>query len=200
MIKTRYPWQQIIKNENVYQIISFVVLCFMYIGLQLNWYLAAGRDDTYITLWSAFGVSQGHGFVNSNLQPAEISSSLLHVLILSLFALVQPDNLFVINKIIGIGFGLLTIGMLYHSSAIFFPQIKHHKHAALSVIVLLIFSPVWMYWTAGGLENAIVCFVILWLLRSLLQSWVQGSVRWVSMAISASLLILARSEGFIYLS
>ncbi len=200
MIKTRYPWQQIIKNENVYQIISFVVLCVMYIGLQLNWYLAAGRDDTYITLWSAFGVSQGHGFVNYNLQPAEISSSLLHVLILSLFALVQPDNLFVINKIIGIGFGLLTIGMLYHSSAIFFPQIKHHKHAALSVIVLLIFSPVWMYWTAGGLENAIVCFVILWLLRSLLQSWVQGSVRWVSMAISASLLILARSEGFIYLS
>ena len=99
MIKTRYPWQQIIKNENVYQIISFVVLCVMYIGLQLNWYLAAGRDDTYITLWSAFGVSQGHGFVNYNLQPAEISSSLLHVLILSLFALVQPDNLFVINKI-----------------------------------------------------------------------------------------------------
>jgi len=95
MIKTRYPWQQIIKNENVYQIISFVVLCVMYIGVQLNWYLAAGRDDTYITLWSAFGVSQGHGFVNYNLQPAEISSSLLHVLILSLFALVQPDNLFV---------------------------------------------------------------------------------------------------------
>lgn len=200
MIKTEYPWQHISKNENVYHVISLLLWCVMYIGLQLNWYLAAGRDDTYITLWSAFGVAQGHGFVNYNLQPAEISSSFLHVVILSLVAQLHADNIFVINKIIGIGFGLLTIAMLYHSSAVFFPYIKHHKHAALSVIVLLIFSPVWMYWTAGGLENAIVCFVMLWLLRSLLQSWLQERVHWVSLAISASLLILARSEGFVYLS
>ena len=200
MLKTHYPRQKMIKNENMYHVISFLVLCVMYIGVQLNWYVAAGRDDTYITLWSAFGVSQGYGFVNYNLQPVEISSSLLHVLILALFALLSVDNIFVINKMIGIGFGLLTVGMLYYSSEIFFPQIKHHKQASLLVILLLIFSPVWMYWTAGGLENAIVCVVLLWLLRSLLQSWVQGSVNWVSIGISASLLILARSEGFIYLS
>lgn len=200
MIKTHYSLQQIIKNEHVYHVISFLVLCAMYIGLQLNWYVAAGRDDTYITLWSAFGVSQGHGFVNYNLQPAEISSSLLHVLMLSLFALLSVDDIFVINKIIGIGFGLLTIGMIYYSSEIFFPQIKHHKQAALLIILLLIFSPVWMYWTAGGLENAIVCVILLWFARSLLQSWAHEVVDWVSIGASASLLILVRSEGFIYLS
>jgi hypothetical protein len=200
MVKTSYPWQQIIKNEHVYHVISFLVLCAMYIGVQLNWYVAAGRDDVYITLWSAFGVSQGHGFVNYNFQPAEISSSLLHVLMLSLFALLSVDDIFVINKMIGIGCGLLTIGMLYYSSEIFFPQIKHHKQAALLVILLLIFSPVWMYWTAGGLENAIVCVILLWFVRSLLQSWAHEVVDWVSIGTSASLLILVRSEGFIYLS
>ena len=99
MLKTHYPRQKMIKNENMYHVISFLVLCVMYIGVQLNWYVAAGRDDTYITLWSAFGVSQGYGFVNYNLQPVEISSSLLHVLILALFALLSVDNIFVINKI-----------------------------------------------------------------------------------------------------
>lgn len=200
MFNRQRPIHAIFQNVHFYQIISFLILCTTYIGVQLNRYLAAGRDDTYITLWSAFGVAHGYGFVNYNIQPAEVSSSLLHVLILTVVTWLSPDHVFLINKIIGIGLGLISIVLIYQSSAIYFPNQLQHKHLALLVIVLLICSPVWMYWTAGGLENAIVCLLLLWLMRSLMATWADEDVRWGGIATSTSLLILARSEGFIYLS
>ena len=172
----------------------------LFIVLETHWYFAAGRDDIYISLWSGYGLAHGYGFVNYNLQPLEVSSSFLHVLFIALLWLIAPEHVYVLNKLLGLVFGLLTLVVVYRSSAVFFPHFKNAVYGSLAVIILLLSSIVWMYWNLGGLENAIVTFLIVCFARVSMECWQRSVIQPGRLGAITALLVLVRSEGFLYIA
>jgi hypothetical protein len=72
-------------------------------------------------------------------------------------------------------------------------------YGSLAVIILLLSSIVWMYWNLGGLENAIVTFLIVCFARVSMESWQRSVIFPFRLGIVTALLVLVRSEGFLYL-
>ncbi len=197
-ILNKLPLQ--IRNLHFSVLLPSAALIVLYIYIQFFWYLSGGRDDVFISMWSAYGVSHGYGFVNYNLEPLEVSSSFLHVLILTTFWWINPDFVYLINKTFGLSVGATTLVVIIHSSPIIFKGFRYHKIASLLVVFLLICSPVWMYWTVGGLENSIVSLILVCMAIYMVAGWQTPCPQYVHIGICAALMCLVRSEGIIYVS
>lgn len=111
-------------------------------------FLGAGHDDCFITYWSALNVAQGRGLVNYNYEPAEISSSLIHVVILAIWHHLSKIDMFMLGRICGIAAGGLCLiwGILAAPTA---------RSAALYAAALLSCHG-FIYWSFGGLETPLV--------------------------------------------
>jgi hypothetical protein len=171
----------------------------LYVYLQVFWYISGGRDDTFISLWSAYGVSHGYGFVNYNMEPLEVSSSFLHVLVLTVLWWANPDLVYLFNKLFGLIMGIVTFVVIIRSSHILFAGIHSHRVASMLVVLLLICSPVWMYWTVGGLENSLVSLILICMAVYMIDSWQTSSDRYIHIGICAAFMCLVRSEGIFYI-
>ncbi|MDD9946026.1 MAG: hypothetical protein OXU20_33590 [Myxococcales bacterium] len=166
-------------------LLTFVLRC-------LGRFAGAGHDDAYITLLAAKLLADGHGFVNFNGAPGEIGSSLLHVLILTVWRLASGFDLYLVNKLIGLLCGSATLLLVMHQHRRLF-QGKATFAQAWFAAWLAAWLPTYGFWTMGGLETPIVALLLLALTCSLTRPspW--------PVAATVGLLSLARPEGFTYL-
>ncbi len=133
----------------------------LFVWLGLTRYLGAGTDDVFITLWAGESLAAGHGLVNHNFEPLEVSSSLLHTLIVAVLAKLAPDSVYTLNKLTGLAAGLLTLGAVCFYRTTLFPR-KHLRFPAVGLsLIALATMPSFLYWTLGGLETPFVALLLL---------------------------------------
>src|SRR5215208_3886356 len=108
-----------IRADNRKPIPKFIPIAILLVALVIYFYnsvtnyLGAGRDDTFITLWAGISLAEGHGLVNYNFEPVEMSSSLLHTLVIGIIHLFAPDFIYTINKILGLLAGATLLIVLH---------------------------------------------------------------------------------------
>src|SRR3990172_8269285 len=85
----------------------------LYFDNSITYYAGAGRDDTFIALWTGISLAEGHGLVNYNFEPVEMSSSLLHTVIVAITYILAPDFIYTINKFLGLMAGAILLVVLY---------------------------------------------------------------------------------------
>lgn len=165
--------------------------------LGLMFYLDAGRDDTFITLWAGENLAKGLGLVNYNFERVEISSSLLHTLIVAVLARIGPECIFTLNKIVGLLAGVLILCLIGRSWKILYPWREYRLLAFCCVQISLSTMPSFLYWTLGGLETPFVTFLLLWIVVNFIYYWTRptlgGEIRLLSAQIA---FMLARPEAF----
>lgn len=118
-------------------------------------YLGAGRDDTFIVLWTGMSLAEGHGLVNYNLEPTEMTSSILHTAIVAVLYMAAPDFVYTLNKLLGLLAGALVLIILYQRRQDLFGGKTAGTIAFAISVVALANSRAWLYWNMGGLENSL---------------------------------------------
>lgn len=169
----------------------------LYLYLSLTRCLGAGRDDFFITLWAAEKVADGTGLVNHNLEPCEISSSLLHVLILAVLHKLAPDHIFTINKCLGMMCGLLGLVTVYYFKAILFARSASPFWEYMLATIALAANPVFLYWNLGSLETPYVTLFLLLYACCIVHKWQfpEKRTEW-GLALIAAIFATVRPEGF----
>lgn len=162
-------------------------------------FAGAGHDDTFITLLAADTLAHGEGLVSSDGRPGEISSSLLHVLLLALLSLLGISDLYLGNKCLGLFFGVVTVGLVLVANRLLFPDRARLIQLTAAACAALAFTslPTALYWTMGGLETPLVMLLVTWLAVELARDPTPSLPR---VAIVSTLLVLARPEGWIYMA
>ena len=79
----------------------------LFIGIAL--FPSAGRDDSHITYWSAYALSNFGEILNYNGDRIEQSSSLLHVLLLAAVHLVSRVDLVVLGRVLSVLCAIATL-------------------------------------------------------------------------------------------
>ena len=170
-------------------------------------FLGAGRDDVYLTIWQGETLGQRPWFINYNYDYAEISSSLLHSLLIKLLSAVVPHSVVLANKLVGLAFAVATLVLIFMSRRIFFPTLAQQSgdtaagadvefFGAAVAAWLTATSPAFGYWALGGLETPLHAFFLL-AYAGALASYLARPRRtgaWMTGLVSC-LLILTRPEG-----
>ncbi|MBU0753761.1 MAG: hypothetical protein KJ645_01385 [Planctomycetes bacterium] len=144
-----------------YPLVALISLAaFAFLGLK--YYLGAGPDDCYITLWAGENLAKGHGMVNHNFEPVEISSSLLHTLMVAGMTLVAPGHTYLINKLAGLIAGMLVFVLICRNRERLFPWPENRFIATCLTCATLAGTPSFLYWSLGGLETPFVALLLLW--------------------------------------
>lgn len=165
--------------------------------MSVTFFLGAGWDDTFLTLWQGENLAAGHGFVNYNHERVEVSSSLLHTIIIALIALAAPEHTFLWNKVLGLFAGALTLSVLYFFRHSVFGGASRFRYAAYAAgMVFIATCPCFLYWNLGGLEGPYVAF-LLTLYGALLEAHWRCPSRGkeIGLGVVASLFVLTRPEG-----
>lgn len=178
-------------------IVGFSIV--LYVFLSIFRFAGAGRDDTFLTLWAGEQLARGELWMNYNLERSEMSSSLLHTMIIAVIDLVFPEHLYFMNKVFGVLMGvvmLLTISRYYPV----FMQDREKRERSWFFLTLfsLAIYPAWMYWNLGGLETPVqswlfVVYVIGF--ASLLKRRTPSAPFWL--VVVQCLYVLVRPEGFL---
>lgn len=91
----------------------FLAALLFYLFMSVTFFLGAGWDDLFLTLWQGENLAAGHGFVNYDFERVEISSSLLHTPIIALVSLAAPEHTFLWNKALGLDAGAVCLYVIY---------------------------------------------------------------------------------------
>lgn len=154
-------------------------------------YSSSGRDDVHITYWASKILVETGELTNLNGKQVEQSSSLLHVLLLSLLYAVSGIPLPTIGGMFSIFMGALTLLLAWKYAD--FVEIENQWY----VPILLALSPYFVYWSFGGLESTLVAFIVLLTLHSvsifLLKSSSLKNLIYVFVAISCYLSVRPES-------
>jgi len=181
---------------NFLPIIIFIVGLAMYFYQSLTHYIGAGRDDTFIVLWTGTSLSKGYGLVNYNFEPMEISSSLLHTFIVAFINILAPDYIYAINKALGLIAGATLLFILYLNKNILFGR----DNLGLTTFGLTIFglanNRAWLYWNLGGLEVPFQTLIIFVYGLYLFKYW-QTPIKAFPLVVLQILYMLIRPEGFL---
>lgn len=169
----------------------------LFTGLGLALYLGAGRDDTFITLWAGEMLAKGAGFVNYNMERVEISSSLLHTLIVMVLAWLAPGYLYTLNKLAGLLAGCAVFALIYRHRQTLLPLREGRFPALLIVLAVLAVLPSFVYWSLGGLETPFVTLLLLLLTIYYLRFWERPSLgNEAALILFQALFLLVRPETF----
>lgn len=178
-------------------VVVTLLAALVYVSISVAHFLNAGWDDMYMTLWAGESLAAGRGFVNYNYDRLEISSSLLHAVLIALFALVDESHVYSLNKMFGLlmGVGVFVMLFLFRRSAI---TLQRHRFLAYCwVLLLLVASPTFLYWNLGGQETPYAIFLLTLFGLALTTYWTQSSAGSFAAAVMASgLYVLTRPEGF----
>ena len=177
--------------------IVFGAALVLYLFLSLHFYLGAGRDDVFISMWVGEAMAEGHGFVNHNLERVEICTSLLHALVLAFFAKYAPGHVFTLNKLAGLVCGGAVLSVLHTYRGALLADVKKRQFAAyLAMMLLVSTNPGFLYWNLGGLETPFVTLLFALYAAQVAAHWQRPTIRAeVGIAIAAALYALARPEG-----
>lgn len=183
-------------RKNRYEIVLtiFIVLSAY---LALTYYLGAGRDDAFITLWAGENLAQGNFFVNHNFERVEISSSLLHTLIVAGLALIAPEHVYSINKLAGLLAGLLALYLICRYRETLLPCSRHRFAAYCMIQATLAATPSVLYWNLGGLETPFVTLLLIFIGIGYLRFWRHSTPGIAAgLVIAQILFISSRPESF----
>jgi hypothetical protein len=126
------------------------------LGLGFVLFGSAGRDDAHITYWAAYSLSQFGDILNYSFERVEQSSSLFHVLVLSLLNWTTGADLALLGRLSSIAGGLACLPLTYR-----FAQ-KLDGRASFWAVVFTASSAFFVYWSFGGLETTIAAATVLW--------------------------------------
>lgn len=177
-------------------ITSFVVGLALYFYHSLFYYAGAGRDDTFITLWTGISLAEGYGFINYNFEPLEMSSSLLHTFIVAVINILAPDFIYTINKVLGLITGAILLVILYMNRHILFGRNILGIITFALTILGLVNNRAWLYWNLGGLENPFQTVIIFLYGLYLIKFW-QTPIEVLPLVVLQILYMLVRPEGFL---
>ena len=167
-------------------------LIFIFLGFLL--FPSTGRDDIYISYWSAYTLANFGEIVNYNGERVEQSSSLLHTLLLAFLHRVTQIELPILGNIVSIGAGMLTLwlaGIL--ANRLEQPKFPTQLLSATTVPLL--------YWSFGGLETALVSASILWIILATSQLIQHQNVQnYLYCIIAIAAYLLLRPEAFFVIS
>jgi hypothetical protein len=165
---------------------------FLIIGILF--FPSSGLDDSHITYWAAYTLSNFGEILNYNGERIEQSSSLLHTLILASINYITHINIVDIGTYTSVFFGLLTIYLTGQLSLL----VKLDK---LTSQILTATSVPLVYWSFGALEASIVSAIILFLLISLIKFTDHVTIKNYFLVIIAIILyLLVRPEAFFVIS
>ena len=185
--------------ERVVAILPITALLFglgLYFYNSIVHYLGAGRDDTFIVLWTGMSLAEGHGLVNYNLEPTEMSSSLLHTVMVAFLYMVAPEFIYTFNKLLGLLAGAVLLVVLYHKRHDLFEGTTSGTILFAISVLALGNSRAWLYWNMGGLETPFQT-LILFLYGISLIEFLKTPLRVWPLVILQALYLLVRPEGFL---
>lgn len=186
-----------VRHRYVLVLITALV-AFIWLGLTRN--LGAGTDDVFITLYAGQALSDGEGIVNYNGERVEMSSSLLHTLVVAAIHEVAPNYVFTLNKLVGAACGALTLVVLYLGRAVLFRAGRWRFAAYTMTLLLVATNPAFVYWSFGGLEAPFATLFLATYAVSLLDHRRRPTaVNETSGIGSQCLYIMTRPEGFFLL-
>lgn len=160
------------------------------------YYVGAGRDDTFITLWTGISLAEGRGLVNYNFESVEMSSSLLHTLVIGAIHILAPNFIYTLNKALGLLMGAALLIVLHQKRHSFFGS-DFSGITALAITYLgLANSRSWLYWNLGGLETPFQTLLLFLYGLYLIEFW-KTPVRVLPLVALQILYLLVRPEGFI---
>jgi hypothetical protein len=149
------------KNNTLSSAALLLLLATLYLLPVFVLFGIGGRDDSYITYWSAHALSHYGEIVNYNGDRIEQSSSLLHVIALALLHKITHVQL----PTLGVGFSL-TCGLLAALLAARLAQQIHIARYFLAAFATVLI-PYFTYWSSSGMETSFVALIIVWLMLSL---------------------------------
>ena len=170
-----------------FRILIFFLAMSYFLLVGSYFFMGAGRDDCFITYWSALQFASGKGLVNYNYEPCEVSSSLLHVICLAAIHKISQIDIFVIGRFFGVAMGLacVLLGVLRSSN----------KRMAALFSVLLLSNQSFLYWSFGGLETTLFAFTLFAYVLALCNAASGGG--WICATLTGFMALISRPEGFI---
>lgn len=168
------------------------------IGYSAMHFLAAGRDDTFIMLWAGQTLGQGSWFLNFNYATQEIASSIIGVLIAALSKGQSIGYALLIIKVFGLLSAIATLYLIWCKRDDIYSGVDGANWFAMAAVIATAASPVFMYWSFGGLETPhhallILSFCILFVKSITKQQ--ADSIDWL-LLVTGVLLVLVRTEAF----
>ena len=121
-----------------------------------------GQDDTFITYWPAYTLSQSWGILNYNGEVLEQSSSLGLVVLLAALHSATRVDLPTLGYLVGLA---SLLGSLWFAGRI--GSELEGKPAAWAVALSVGTIPCFAYWSTSGMETALVVLTGLWSVREL---------------------------------
>ena len=173
-------------------IIISAYLFFFIVGIV--YFPSTGRDDSHITYWAAYTLSEYGSLFNYNAETIEQSSSLLHVLILSIFSAILPINIVTLGYILSIAFGSIAIHILTRY------MIKKEGNIFIFLPWLVFSLSIYIYWSFGGLESTLATFIFI-LFIVLFNNYIErgGLKRFLLLGVVIFMMLLVRPEIIIVL-
>jgi hypothetical protein len=167
----------------------------------LDRYAGASTDDVFISLWTGERLAALDGLVNYNFEPLEISSSLLHTIVIAGLALLNSENTFILNKLFCLlcAASLLTFVGVYTKSLLDFGSPASNLAALVAVEVMIASFPAFLFWSMAGLETPLQTTLLFLYWAMLSSHWLgQGSRRALVLAIVVQCAyMITRPEGFL---
>lgn len=122
---------------------------------------ATGHDDPHITYWSAYAFAEFGEIVNHSGAAVEQSSSLTQTLMLALAYKLSGVPVPLLGHIFSVAAALLAIVRL--------PALVAEDEAPRAVVIgtILVASPLYVYWSVGGLETSLFGWLAIELLIAL---------------------------------
>jgi hypothetical protein len=152
---------------------------------------SSGHDDVYITYWAAKALGDFGKIINYNGEALEQSSSLLHVMMLTILYKVSGIPLPILGVFLSATMGGLTILAAWRLAV--FLKIR----SAWFVALFCALFPYLVYWSFGGLETTLVAFIAVLLVYSVILYLTQKISLFLCIfaILSISAYIIARPEA-----
>ena len=126
----------------------FLIPSVVLFGLSLTLFPSAGRDDSYMTYWPAFALSNFGKIVNYNGDFIEQSSSLLNVVLLAVLAKLSPLSVPDAGPVLSL---LSSVAALIYTQKLAAKFVD--RTLSMLAALLVATSAYFAYWTTGGLET-----------------------------------------------
>lgn len=181
-----------------YRLLWLLLVLIYFVGYSFSHFLAAGRDDTFIMLWAGQSLGQGPWFVNFNYESQEIASSYLGVFIASLTKGLPLTYALLLIKLMSLAAACATLVLLWSKCNALFSGFSGKPWLVMGAVLATAVSPIFQYWTFGGLETPYHALLLLAFCLVFVRSITYhqtGSVDWWLVGVGC-LLVLARTESF----
>lgn len=180
------------ESPRVVQQLVIVAIAAAAIAIGFVLFTSTGRDDNYITYWSAHSLVEHGEITNINGDHLEQSSSLLFTIAVALVSRVTTLSIPTAGMVLGILFGFLAIVV----GARLVGRIDRRLQISLALVIAT--SPALLYWAFGGMETTMTAVLLIWAADSAMGLLDEKSPRTtplLSLVASFLLFTMVRPEG-----